>query len=91
MYDFVNIVQSVILLLVELLSWALLFRAVLSWFPLGEDNKIAAFFYFVTEPIIMPTRLLFEKFGWGRMSPIDIPFLVTALELSMLYMILSIL
>ncbi len=89
MYEFVYVVQSVILLFIELLSTAMLVRAILSWFPLGDDNKLAAFFYFLTEPIIMPTRKLFERFGWGRMSPIDIPFLVTVIELSLLFTILS--
>ena len=89
MYELVYIVKTVILLFVEFLSSSMLVRAILSWFPLDEDNKLVAFFYYVTEPIIMPMRMLFDCFGWGRMSPIDLPFLVTVVELSLLYFIIS--
>ena len=89
MYEFVYVVQSIILLFIEVLSGAMLVRAILSWFPLDEGSKLVAFFYYITEPIIMPMRMLFERFGWGRTSPIDLPFLITVVELSLLYMIIA--
>ena len=89
MYEFVYVIRTVVLLFTEILSGAMLVRAILSWFPLDEENKLVAFFYYLTEPIIMPMRMLFDRFGWGRTSPIDLPFLVTVFELSFLYLIIS--
>lgn len=76
--QFVNIFLDVIML-------AMLARAVLSWFAFSETaNKIGAFLYIVTEPLILPVRALFNRFGWFEGVPLDIPFLVTALLLSVL-------
>ena len=89
MVEFVYVIKAVVLLFIEILSGAMLVRAILSWFPLDEENKLVAFFFYLTEPIIMPMRMLFDRFGWGRMSPIDLPFLVTVFELSFLYLVFS--
>ena len=91
MYELVYVVQKMLLLFIEVLSVAMLIRALLSWLPLDEDSKLAIFFYFVTEPMIMPLRMLCDRFGWGRSSPIDLPFLMTSLLLLLLYLVVSML
>lgn len=64
---------------------AMLGRAVLSWFTMGEQTRIGAFLYVITEPFIMPVRSLCNRFGWFRGLPMDMPFLIT----SVLMMLLS--
>ena len=70
------------------LVWALeicmLLRAVLSWFPIRDDNPILTFVHAVTEPIVAPIRALFDRMGWFRNLPIDISFLVAYLLLSLI-------
>ena len=76
--QFVNIFLDVIML-------AMLARAILSWFAFSEiANKIGALLYILTEPLILPVRALFNRFGWFAGVPLDIPFLVTVLLLSLL-------
>lgn len=57
---------------------AMLGRAVLSWFPSGEQTRVGAFLYVVTEPFIMPVRNLCNRFGWFQGVPLDMPFLITS-------------
>lgn len=65
------------------LQVAMLVRAILSWFPLGEDNPIVLFVTMLTDPIVAPIRALFERMNWFQNIPIDISFLVAYLLLSM--------
>ncbi len=84
------IVTKLCIAVIDFLSFAILIRVILFWIPLDEDNKIADFFYAITEPIIMPMRLLLDKSEIVRTVPIDIPLLVTAIILSILSTILSV-
>ena len=63
---------------------AMLGRAVLSWIPDGNQTRIGAFLYVITEPFIMPVRGLCNRFGWFRGLPLDMPFLITALLLMLI-------
>jgi uncharacterized protein YggT (Ycf19 family) len=71
-----------VLLFIDVVSFAMLGRAVLSWFTMGEQTRIGAFLYVVTEPIIMPIRGLCNRFGWFQGLPMDMPFLITVVILS---------
>ena len=37
---------------------AMLVRVFLSWIPIDEDGKITNFVYFLTEPVILPVRMI---------------------------------
>ncbi len=74
-----------ILVVLELL---MLGRALISWLPLPEDSPVENFLYSVTEPVIMPVRSLCERFGWFENLPIDMPFFITFILLSVLSAIL---
>ena len=71
-----------LVIFIDILSMAMLVRAVLSWFTMGEQTKIGAFLYVVTEPVILPIRALCNRFGWFRGMPLDMPFLITMVLLS---------
>ncbi len=68
--------------LLAVINVCMLIRAVLSWFPISDDNPILSFVCMVTEPIVAPIRKLFERMGWFRNSPLDFSFLVAYLLLS---------
>ena len=75
-----------LLLMIEL---CMLVRALLSWFPIREDNPILLFVHMVTEPIVAPIRKLLDRLGWFRNLPIDMSFLVAVLLLSLVSTLLS--
>ena len=72
-----------LVIFIDILSLAMLARAVLSWFTMGEQSKIGAFLYVVTEPVILPVRALCNLFGWFQGLPLDMPFLITMMILSL--------
>ena len=86
---FVSIVVGVGQALLNILQLAMLVRAVLSWFPIREDNPIVTVVHMVTEPILAPIRALFDHFGWFRNLPIDMSFLFAVLLLSLVSALLS--
>lgn len=71
------------MLFLSALEIAFLARAIMSWFT-DESNKILYFLIALTEPVIFPVRALCEKFGWFEGLPLDIPFILTYVIISML-------
>lgn len=74
-----NTVQT----LLTVLEVCMLLRAVLSWFPLKDDNPLVLLVCMVTEPLLAPIRALFDHMGWFRNSPIDISFFAGVILLSL--------
>jgi uncharacterized protein YggT (Ycf19 family) len=64
----------------------MLARAILSWFPI--DNGFVNFLHAITEPFVLPIRLLFERLNWFTGLPIDISFFVSYLLISALLIFL---
>ena len=58
-----------------LIDIAMLIRAILSWFPGENDSRLLDFVYTVTEPFLIPFRLLFHKLNWFAGMPLDMSFL----------------
>ena len=83
----VGLIKSVVLVFLTAVQFAMLGRAILSWFPMNS-NKLTDFLYSVTEPFIYPVRMLFEKMRWFQGLPIDISFLVSYLLISIVLMLL---
>ncbi len=89
----IAILARTVALFVHALELLMLIRAILSWFPpsSGREGPFRAFVTTVTEFAIGPVRALLDRFEFTRRSPIDIPFLVTFLLLSMLSTFLPVL
>ena len=81
---FVTILAGTAQALLFALEICMLLRAILSWFPIREDNPILLFVTMMTEPLVAPIRALFERLGWFQNLPIDISFFVAYLLLTML-------
>ena len=81
-------VAMVCIALIDIITLAMLVRAIMSWF-LDESNAIHGFFVAITEPFITPVRMLLNKLKIGRGMPIDLSFLVTFLIFSVIEAILG--
>lgn len=88
MYHILYVVGTTVRVIVYLLQFLMLARAILSWLPLDEDNPIENFLYMVTEPVIAPVRALIEHFGWFEGLPIDMSFFITFILLSVIQIFL---
>ena len=76
-------------ILLSVVSIAMFMRVILQFFA-DEGNKLVIFCYAITEPFIIPVRVLLAKMNVGQDSPLDIPFFVTYLIISVLQMLLPI-
>lgn len=65
------------------LRLCMLARALFSFFP-AEDSPIVSLLCFVTEPVIYPVRVLCDKLGIGDGLPVDIPFFITFIILTII-------
>ena len=80
---FVRLIIGIAQAILFTLEIAMLIRAILSWFPVNDDNLLSRIAFVVTEPIIAPIRKLLDRLGWFRNLPIDMSFLVAVLLLSL--------
>lgn len=80
--------STVVSLLLGAIQLLMFVRALLSWFPIDEENPILQFVTAATEPFIIPVRALLERVEFIASSPIDISFFVTFILLSVLQTIL---
>ena len=83
------IAQSVQLLL-ALVSFAMMIRALMPIFFDVENNRIYILACFISEPIIAPVRLIMAKLNIGQNSPIDWAFFVTYILIWILESILPV-
>ncbi|MBR5220933.1 MAG: YggT family protein [Clostridia bacterium] len=85
-YVFANVAY----LLVGAIQTLMFIRAILSWFPMLEENSITDFIYQVTEVVIYPVRCILERFEIFTALPLDLSFFVTFILLSILQTILMV-
>ena len=83
------VVALCVVIFLYVVDIAMLGRAVLSWFPTEEPTRIGAFLYVVTEPFIMPIRNLCGRFGWFQGTPLDMPFLITMVLMTLVSVFLQ--
>ena len=84
MHSLIYLVTATLSFMLSALQYLMMARAIMSWFPVSEDNVILNFLYAVTEPVIMPVRMLLEKLGWFEGLPLDMFFFFTFILLSIL-------
>ncbi|MHC1694462.1 MAG: YggT family protein [Eubacteriales bacterium] len=84
-YVIVNFVNFILTVL-QILMFA---RAIISWFPMEEENKITSFLYASTEPIIVPVRNILSRFSFFNSMPIDMSFLVAFILIGLVQNLLS--
>ena len=88
MPDLVYILVYFVIVFIDIILFAMMVRAILSWF-VSSDGPFSRFLFFITEPAIIPIRKLLVKMNWLQGSPIDFSFLLTYVALGFIRAILS--
>ncbi len=81
MSTFVLVVRGIAAAVLYFLDFAMLARALLSWAPFDEENRLVGLLYMITEPFIFPVRSLLERFEFFRSFPLDLSFTITSMLL----------
>ena len=84
---FFLVFRSTVSAFLTALELAMTIRAVMSWFVMEEDSKFLTFLIGLTEPVVFPVRALCDRFGWFRDIPLDIPYFIAFMLLSLLNLI----
>lgn len=80
--NFVDLILTAVL-------FAMLIRALLSIFMMGEESKFAMILYYFTEPFIIPVRMLLQKLNLFQGTPLDMSFFLTSILLAMVQTVLA--
>lgn len=56
--------------LCDVLTYAIVARAILSWFPIRYDNPIVVFLNQITEPFLSPLRRVIPRLGMIDITPL---------------------
>ena len=78
------VIVQCVLIFIDVVSFAMLLRVIINLFTMGEQTRIGAFLFVITEPLVLPLRALCGRFGWFRGMPMDMPFFLTMVLLSFL-------
>ncbi len=76
------VIAKTVEILLSVISFAMLMRVLLQFFVDVEENKLFVMCVAITEPFIIPFRLILAKFNIGQDSPLDIGFMVAYISLS---------
>jgi len=55
---------------IQMLTWAIIARSLMSWFPIDQGSTLYQMLYRVTEPIIDPIRRVMPQSGMIDLSPL---------------------
>lgn len=78
-----------VLIFLDVISFSMLIRAILTFLGINEGGFLMRFLYVVTEPAIMPLRKLFYKLNWFQNTPFDMAHLFTYTVLWILQLLIS--
>ncbi|MEK7848267.1 MAG: YggT family protein [Chloroflexota bacterium] len=65
-----NYLYIVLSRVADLFVWAIIARAVLSWFTISPYNPISVFLVRITEPLLAPLRRLIPRAGVLDITPL---------------------
>jgi YggT family protein len=76
-------------LLFNALTFALIARALISWFPIRPDHPIVRILYDITEPILAPLRRVIPMIGMIDITPLVALLLLQVIERFLIEMLRS--
>ncbi len=62
-------VVGIIITIIQIMTFAILARAILSWFPMKPGNPVVNVLVTVTDPILVPFRRIIPRIGMIDISP----------------------
>ena len=90
MNNFVYFFTTLVSVFLSILHLLMLVRAVMSWFPTDDDSPIFGFVFSLTEPIVIPVRIILDRSETVRSMPIDISFFIAFMLLSIVQTMLPV-
>lgn len=78
-----EVAKVALIRLFDFMSFAIVVRALLSWFPVPRGSRFARILYQITEPILAPIRDLIQRTSWGRNLMVDLSPIIALLILMM--------
>ncbi|MEX2425807.1 MAG: YggT family protein [Thermomicrobiaceae bacterium] len=63
-------VLNVLLMFLTVMQFAIVGRAILSWFDRSQSNPVSQFLVQLTEPIVAPVRAILPSMGMIDLSPL---------------------
>ena len=75
-----NFLITFIRTLFFILQFAIIIRALMSWFNPSPDNPIVRLVYEITEPVLAPLRRIIPKLGMVDITPIVAILLMNVIE-----------
>jgi YggT family protein len=76
----VTLVFNILSLFLQIMMWAIIIRAVLSWFDPRGQNPISRALIEFTEPIVAPIRSIMPRMGMIDISPMVAIFVIIILQ-----------
>jgi YggT family protein len=67
-------------LLFNILQFAIIIRALLSWFNPREDNPLVRILFDITEPILAPLRRIVPRLGMVDITPLVAILLMSVIQ-----------
>lgn len=83
---FIRTAAQFLLVVIEI---AMFVRAVISFVPSLQGGVLDQFSYAISEPFIVPMRILLDRFESVRNLPVDVPFFITFLLISVIQTLLT--
>lgn len=77
MYELARLVD----VLFQILIWAIIIRALVSWFPISPNNPLVQMLDTITEPVIAPLRRVVPRLGMMDITPIVAIFVLYILDM----------
>ena len=71
-------------------GYAMLGRVIVQFFVVPEESRLFALLLFITEPVILPFRVILGKLNIGQGVPFDIPFMAAYLALTLVQIFLPV-
>ena len=87
---FFYILAKAVDLYLDLASFAILARVIMPFFTNVEESGLYGLAVVVSEPCIIPFRILSDKLGIWQDTPIDVPLMATVISLSLLGFVLPV-
>ncbi len=82
-------IGTAVVILLQIIQYAILIRVIVSWLPFPKDNQFIRLLYQITDPVLMPIRNMIERTSWGRNMMIDFSPIIAFLILGVLINIIA--
>lgn len=84
------ILAKCVRIILDVISLSMMIRMLLPIFADVEDNRLYMLSVAVTEPLIIPVRIVLDMLGIGENTPLDMGFLTTYFLLAIIDLFLPI-